>query len=119
MPWWMYIDLIKKDIYFIECVDFDIAVDLLNSNYGAVYDGDRFSSFEFSTLDECLEYIGAKRNDIGRKHGGFNLFPLIGQKSREKDGETCVKCNNFYPYADGPNQPDGTFKCYGCRCFLS
>jgi len=30
-------------------------------------------------------------------------------------GLSCTKCNNFFNYADTPNQPDGTFKCYPCR----
>jgi len=30
-------------------------------------------------------------------------------------GMICSKCGQLYPYANGPNQPDGTFKCYGCR----
>jgi hypothetical protein len=37
------------------------------------------------------------------------------KKKREQDGCTCVKCQNFYPYAI-PNQEDGeTLICYGCR----
>lgn len=31
------------------------------------------------------------------------------------DGCTCNHCGEFYPYAEGPNQDDGTFKCYSCR----
>lgn len=31
------------------------------------------------------------------------------------DGQTCASCKDFYPYADRPNQKDGTFKCWSCR----
>lgn len=33
---------------------------------------------------------------------------------KKKDGCTCKKCQEFYPYAE-PNQKDGTLVCYGCR----
>jgi len=35
-------------------------------------------------------------------------------KKRDKDGCFCVKCKEFYPFAE-ENQPDGTMKCYSCR----
>lgn len=35
-------------------------------------------------------------------------------RKRDKDGETCVKCQDFYEFAE-PNQPDGTMICYACR----
>lgn len=31
--------------------------------------------------------------------------------------QRCIKCLNDYPYAEESNQPDGTFKCWGCRNF--
>lgn len=31
-----------------------------------------------------------------------------------KDGCTCKKCKEVYPYAE-PNQPDETLICYACR----
>lgn len=38
-----------------------------------------------------------------------------GQKKVVSEGMTCCRCKEFYPYVAGPNQTDGTFKCYGCR----
>lgn len=38
-----------------------------------------------------------------------------GQKKTVSEGMLCCRCKEFYPYANGPNQTDGTFKCYGCR----
>ena len=35
-------------------------------------------------------------------------------KKKNKDGETCKKCKEFYPFAE-PNQEDGTLVCYSCR----
>ena len=32
------------------------------------------------------------------------------------DGMFCVKCNQFNEYMSNPNQNDGTYKCYKCRC---
>lgn len=36
------------------------------------------------------------------------------RKKKDKDGETCKKCLEFYPFAE-PNQEDGTLVCYSCR----
>lgn len=36
-------------------------------------------------------------------------------KKKYLNGATCVSCNEIYPYADEPNQKDGSFKCYSCR----
>ena len=30
-------------------------------------------------------------------------------------GMNCCKCGELSPYADAPNQSDGSFKCYRCR----
>lgn len=37
------------------------------------------------------------------------------KQQRGEPGLTCIKCKDFYEYADTPNQPDGTFKCFPCR----
>jgi hypothetical protein len=39
--------------------------------------------------------------------------PIIEAKSN-KDGCTCKKCKELYPFAE-PNQDDGTLICYKCR----
>ena len=39
---------------------------------------------------------------------------LVINKSQFPDGCTCVKCGDFYQYAE-PNQSDGTLVCYRCR----
>lgn len=36
---------------------------------------------------------------------------------KSDNGLTCKSCNEFYPYAERPNQKDGSFKCWGCRHF--
>lgn len=49
---------------------------------------------------------------------------LEAQEQKEKrvkkkdgsDGETCIKCKNFYPMAEA-NQKDGTLICYSCRTY--
>ena len=35
-------------------------------------------------------------------------------KVPEPEGFNCSRCREFYRYAKA-NQPDGTFKCWGCR----
>ncbi len=42
-------------------------------------------------------------------------YPVI-VKRRTKNGCTCKKCGEIYPYAE-PNQKDGSFKCWSCRNF--
>lgn len=37
-------------------------------------------------------------------------------REREKDGEFCVKCKEFYPFAE-PNQPNNKMICYSCNLF--
>ena len=32
------------------------------------------------------------------------------------EGMFCVNCNQFNEYMSNPNQDDGTYKCYKCRC---
>jgi hypothetical protein len=32
------------------------------------------------------------------------------------EGSTCKKCKEYAKYAQ-PNQSDGTFICYSCRCY--
>jgi len=39
-------------------------------------------------------------------------FPVIVTKPL--NGCYCQKCKEFFPYAVS-NQPDGNFKCWGCR----
>ena len=45
---------------------------------------------------------------------------LSGDSSPEQvvvedpEGRTCSRCGEYYEYAHS-NQPDGTFKCWGCR----
>lgn len=36
-------------------------------------------------------------------------------KAAASKGQTCKRCNEFYEYADKPNQADGSFKCFSCR----
>ena len=42
----------------------------------------------------------------------------VYQESCDKifDGMFCVKCSQFNEYMSNPNQDDGTYKCYKCRC---
>lgn len=37
-------------------------------------------------------------------------------REREKDGEFCSKCKEFYPFAE-PNQSNMTLICYSCKLF--
>lgn len=39
-------------------------------------------------------------------------------KCGNEEGYICVKCQNFYPYAE-LNQPNKTFKCWSCRNGMS
>jgi len=47
--------------------------------------------------------------------GSVDDYPVIVRRSR--NGCTCKTCGEIYPYAEGPNQPDGSFKCWSCRNF--
>ncbi len=38
----------------------------------------------------------------------------VAEIKSNKDGCTCKKCKEHYPYAE-PNQKDGTLVCYACR----
>lgn len=38
----------------------------------------------------------------------------IAEIKKNKDGCSCKKCKEHYPYAE-PNQKDGTLICYACR----
>ena len=42
--------------------------------------------------------------------------PSSQKKKRDPDGCFCVKCKEFFPYAE-PNQTNGTMKCWSCRNF--
>ena len=48
---------------------------------------------------------------------GFDATQFDTQKEKSKaksEGCKCGWCGEFSPYAE-PNQPDNSFKCYGCR----
>jgi hypothetical protein len=38
-------------------------------------------------------------------------------KEKNKDGCTCKKCQEFFPYAES-NQDDGSLICYGCKLWM-
>jgi hypothetical protein len=44
-------------------------------------------------------------------------FAVPVEFPKSENGLTCHSCQEYYPYAERPNQPDGTFKCWGCRNF--
>jgi hypothetical protein len=52
--------------------------------------------------------------------GGIEDYVEEKQEQQEKvkmgthEGYVCVKCNEFFPYAE-INQNDNTFKCWACR----
>lgn len=56
-------------------------------------------------LDEIIKKLNESFDEILN-----NKKPL----KKDKDGEFCKKCDNFYEFAE-PNQPDGTLICYSCR----
>jgi hypothetical protein len=43
----------------------------------------------------------------------FDDYPVVVRRSG--NGYTCKNCGEHYPYADEPNQLDGSFKCWSCR----
>ncbi|HLG28271.1 MAG TPA: hypothetical protein VI423_10840 [Paenisporosarcina sp.] len=43
------------------------------------------------------------------------LEPAVPRTTSKQNGMTCHKCNTPNQYIDTPNQPDGTYECYGCR----
>jgi hypothetical protein len=52
-----------------------------------------------------------KRDDFEKKDNNF--FRLL---MNDLPGpQTCTGCRQVYAYANGPNQADGTFSCWGCR----
>jgi DNA-directed RNA polymerase subunit RPC12/RpoP len=47
-------------------------------------------------------------------------FAVVVKKKKIKkpgNGYTCSGCGEIYPYAEEPNQKDGSFKCWACRNF--
>lgn len=38
----------------------------------------------------------------------------VPEKPEEVEGHNCSRCGEYYQYAK-PNQPNGRFKCWGCR----
>lgn len=55
-------------------------------------------------------YIGI---DMG-KLPSWSEMELPKQTVDKVEGYNCVMCNDFAHFSE-PNQPDGTFICYGCR----
>lgn len=58
---------------------------------------------------------------IGGGGGGGGTLPpppadtiVEVKKIKNKDGCSCRKCKEFFPYAE-PNQEDGTLVCWSCR----
>lgn len=55
-------------------------------------------------------------------HGWYFNIPITApssekikaEKKDDRDGCDCVKCKEFYPFAE-PNQDDGTLICFSCR----
>lgn len=75
------------------------------------------------TPKDLLPYIGMKSGWTINLHDVIFVVTTstVNAKvtlnhSGSNDGCTCIRCNNFYPYAE-PNQPNGSLICYSCRTF--
>jgi len=44
----------------------------------------------------------------------FGSLDPDSEEMQDTEGYNCSRCGEFYRYARA-NQPDGTFKCWGCR----
>lgn len=100
-------------------------------------DGDKlytYPSNRHSSVTNFVSRVAVRNYDskiIGRimimgsySHDGwylefdFNNSVSSNISTKKTSGpQRCIKCLTDYPYAEESNQPDGTFKCWGCRNF--
>lgn len=62
---------------------------------------DGLAEADQDALDEMVRAMDEALGEILKTH-------------KPNSGETCKKCNGFYPHAE-PNQADGTLICFSCR----
>lgn len=65
-------------------------------------------------------FVGKEYHIMDYEFDQDDIEMVVGTQAEFKavvssDGMTCGRCGNLYPYAEGPNQDDGSFKCWGCR----
>lgn len=81
--------------------------------------GGTITSTNSSPLWYPVQYIssgtltGTTPTVIGIDYAAKPVVP----KEKNKDGCTCKKCQEFFPYAES-NQSDGSLICYGCKLWM-
>lgn len=87
------------------------------------YLGERYSFSREFILDNFLIHVHKSLDDLSTELNTSveqlknQKHILIVDKDRFdgfSDGSLCIKCKEFFPYAE-PNQKDGSLVCYGCR----
>ncbi len=106
---------------------YDIYFDL-NNMHQTVDEGDSlFEEIDSGSISELYDELQAVSQAQQSHQIDFNFeldlpegdndspddYPVIVRRS--KDGYTCKVCREHYPYAEEPNQLDGSFKCWSCR----
>lgn len=103
------------DIYF-DLNNMHQLVDDAGGYQGASYDEEQLIEF-LSSQDN----INTLMVDYGDMQISFDFLNGIEYDepdlavAKSENGLTCKACKDFYPYAEYPNQKDGSFKCWGCR----
>jgi len=91
---------------------YDIYFDL-NDMHQVVEEDEIDLDDEFWQIGETIEFDFVE--DEGPSKSPTDDYPVVVKRS--KNGYTCKSCGELYPYADRPNQKDGSFKCWSCRHF--
>lgn len=91
---------------------YDIYFDLNNMHQVVVEDE---TSFEIELDEELISFNFEL--DLPEALEPADDFAVVVRKkpSKSSNGYTCSHCGEIYPYAEEPNQKDGSFKCYSCR----
>lgn len=80
----------------------------------------KMECFNENESSELSYYYNGLRWDDGHSWNmsNENTYVKMQIQSKQKsifDGCFCKRCGNYSKYSE-PNQEDGTFKCFGCRC---
>lgn len=117
--WRVFDDEKEFKLYFIEASDKFKAAEILFAFFNVKHDSARHICFSDDNLKQLLHLYQFTEDQLptdlnSKKIGLFSVFCYREQQQNKSNGETCKKCKGFSPYSI-PNQPDGSFICYGCR----
>lgn len=106
--------------YIVVFIDKDSAQAKIEFNKRLNIDPDDkgYESFTGTTKENAWQ----EALDKGVIQGTFTLDDILKMpevivfgKNNISEDMVCSQCGEEYPYANGPNQDDGSFKCFGCR----